>query len=181
MEREAQRLGRFGGELSLVMLDIDNFKRSTTRTGTCRATRSCATLGQVLRLESRGVDEAARYGGEEFVLALPETPKAGAAEVAERVRERIETTQVDGVDGNAPMHVTASIGVATMPADGRRSARLIAAADAALYEAKRTGKNRGRGGERRAEVAADARSGATGARRRRGKPLHGEMAAAVSA
>ena len=54
-------------------------------------------MGRVLRLESRGIDEPARYGGEEFVLALPETPKDGAVEVAERIRERIEATEVDGV------------------------------------------------------------------------------------
>ena len=142
MELEAQRLGRFGGELSLVLLDIDNFKQVNDTFGHLQGDAVLRTLGQVLRLESRGVDEAARYGGEEFVLALPETPKAGAAEVAERVRERIETTQVDGVEGNAPMHVTASIGVATMPADGGDPRALIAAADAALYEAKRSGKNR---------------------------------------
>ena len=101
-----------------------------------------SSLGRILKLESRGVDEPARYGGEEFVLALPETPKAGAIEVAERVRERIESTLVDGVEGNKPIGVTASIGVATMPADGSDAQSLIAAADEALYRAKRSGKNR---------------------------------------
>ena len=92
--------------------------------------------------ESRGIDEPARYGGEEFVLALPETPKAGAVEVAERVRERIAATRIDGVEGGGAISVTASIGVATMPDDGNDTRGLIAAADAALYEAKRAGKNR---------------------------------------
>ncbi len=142
IELETQRLARFGGELSLVLLDIDNFKRVNDTYGHLQGDQVLRTLGRVLQLESRGVDEAARYGGEEFVLALPETPRPGALEVAERVRERIEATEVAGVDGNSPLHVTASIGVATMPADGADPRALIAAADAALYEAKRSGKNR---------------------------------------
>jgi diguanylate cyclase (GGDEF)-like protein len=142
MQRETQRLGRFGGELSLVLLDIDNFKNVNDTYGHLQGDQVLSSLGRILKLESRGVDEPARYGGEEFVLALPETPKAGAIEVAERVRERIEATTVDGVEGNKPIRVTASIGVATMPADGSDPQALIAAADAALYRAKRSGKNR---------------------------------------
>jgi diguanylate cyclase (GGDEF)-like protein len=142
MDRETQRLSRFGGEISLVLLDIDNFKSVNDTYGHLQGDEVLSSLGRVLKLESRGVDEPARYGGEEFVLALPETPKAGAIEVAERVRERIESTVVDGVEGNKPLSVTASIGVATMPVDGNDTQSLIAAADEALYRAKRNGKNR---------------------------------------
>lgn len=142
MEREVERLGRFGGELSLVLLDIDDFKRVNDVHGHLQGDAVLAEIGRILRLESRGVDEPARYGGEEFVLALPETPKEGAVEVAERVRERIEKTEVRGVEGNDALRVTASLGVATMPADGDGTQALIGAADAALYEAKRSGKNR---------------------------------------
>jgi diguanylate cyclase (GGDEF)-like protein len=142
MARETERLGRFGGELSLVLLDIDDFKRVNDTYGHLQGDRILETVGRVLQLESRGVDEAARYGGEEFVLALPETPKQGAVEVAERIRERIAATEVEGVDGNDPIAVTASIGVATMPGDGLDPQGLVAAADTALYEAKRSGKDR---------------------------------------
>ena len=141
IEQETARLGRFGGELSLVMLDIDNFKQVNDVHGHLQGDDVLETIGRVMRIESRGVDESARYGGEEFVLALPETPKQGAVEVAERVRERIEATEVPGVNGNAPVRVTASIGVATMPADGTDPQSLVAAADTALYAAKRAGRN----------------------------------------
>jgi diguanylate cyclase (GGDEF)-like protein len=142
IDRESQRIGRFGGDLSLVLLDVDDFKQVNDTYGHLQGDEVLKELGRILQLESRGIDESARYGGEEFVLALPETPKGGAIEVAERVRERIASTEVQGVDGNAPLAVTASIGVASMPEDGADSRSLIAAADAALYEAKRSGKNR---------------------------------------
>mgnify|MGYP000120737828 CR=1 FL=1 len=142
MDLESQRLARFGGELSLLMLDVDDFKQVNDTYGHLQGDEVLRTLGRLLREESRGIDEPARYGGEEFVLALPETPKEGALEVAERVRERIAATSIDGVDGNPALKVTASIGVATMPTDGEDPTSLVAAADAALYEAKRSGKNR---------------------------------------
>jgi diguanylate cyclase (GGDEF)-like protein len=142
IDLESQRLGRFGGELSLLLLDLDDFKYVNDTYGHLQGDEVLRTMGRVLREESRGIDEPARYGGEEFVLALPETPREGALEVAERVRERIASTQIAGVDGNRPLNVTASIGVATMPADGADPTSLMAAADAAMYEAKRNGKNR---------------------------------------
>ena len=99
-------------------------------------------VGRVLSQESRGIDEPARYGGEEFAVALPETGLAGAVELAERIRARIESERVTGVDGQAALRVTASVGAASMPASAADARDLIAAADAALYEAKRSGKNR---------------------------------------
>ncbi len=142
MENETARTARFGGELSLVLLDIDNFKNVNDTYGHLQGDAVLESLGRMIRLESRGIDEPARYGGEEFVLALPETPREGAIEVAERLRERIETTEVPGVEGNQALRVTASLGVATMPADGGSAREIIAAADEALYRAKRSGKNR---------------------------------------
>ena len=84
----------------------------------------------------------ARYGGEEFAIVLPETSAHGALEVAERVRAAIARTPVHLVDGAGELRVKASIGVATLPGLAANAEELIAAADAALYEAKRTGKNR---------------------------------------
>jgi diguanylate cyclase (GGDEF)-like protein len=142
MARESERLGRFGGEISLVLLDIDDFKEVNDNRGHLQGDRVLAAIGRVLQLESRGIDEAARYGGEEFVLALPETSGPGAAEVAERVRHRIEELAIETGDGGEPLRVTASLGVATMPGDGETVEELVAAADAALYRAKAGGKNR---------------------------------------
>ena len=142
MSREIARANRFGGELSLVICDVDDFKAINDTRGHLQGDAVLEMIGRVLRMESRGIDEPARYGGEEFVLGLPETPSVGAVEVAERVRARLEETLVEAVNGGGPVRITASLGVATMPADGTDLQSLIAAADEALYAAKRAGKNR---------------------------------------
>ena len=97
-------------------------------------------LANVLRATLREIDLAARWGGEEFALVLPGTDLAGAVRVAERVRERLSEQVVTAPDG-ARIRVTASFGVAAYP-DLGSAADLLEAADAALYEAKRAGKNR---------------------------------------
>ncbi|MGH2924605.1 MAG: diguanylate cyclase, partial [Solirubrobacterales bacterium] len=142
ISKEAARAQRFGHELSLIMLDIDDFKRVNDTHGHLQGDEVLRAIGAVLDSESRGVDEPARYGGEEFAVALPETGLAGAIGLAERIRARIESRAVPLLDGSGTVRVTASLGAASMPgsADGARA--LIAAADAALYEAKRSGKNR---------------------------------------
>ena len=140
--KEHERARRFGHDLSLIMLDIDGFKQVNDTHGHLQGDEVLRMVGRVLDEESRGVDEPARYGGEEFAVALPETGLTGAVELAERVRARIESERVASVDGGAVLRVTASVGVASMPASADSSQRLIAAADAALYEAKRAGKNR---------------------------------------
>jgi diguanylate cyclase (GGDEF)-like protein len=140
--KEDERAHRFGHDLSLIMLDIDDFKQVNDNRGHLQGDEVLRMVGRVLRDVSRGVDEPARYGGEEFAVALPETDLAGAAELAERVRSRIESELVPGLDGGDPLHVTASIGAASLPVSAGTARDLIAAADAALYEAKRAGKNR---------------------------------------
>ena len=142
IEQEIARIARFGGELSLVLIDIDNFKAVNDTYGHLLGDAVLEEMGRLLRIESRGIDLAARYGGEEFVLALPETSADGAAEVAERLRRRIEGTRVEIGNGQPPIKVTASLGVANLPADAADVHSLIGAADAALYHAKREGKNR---------------------------------------
>ena len=142
IEQELARIERFGGELSLVLVDIDNFKEVNDTHGHLLGDRVLEEMGRLLRIESRGIDLAARYGGEEFVLALPETSPEGAVEVAERLRRRIERTRVPTDGDGPPIEVTASLGVANLPADAGEIRSLISAADEALYDAKRTGKNR---------------------------------------
>ena len=142
MSKEADRAERFGHELSLIMLDIDDFKQINDTYGHLQGDKVLRMVGRVLHLESRGVDEPARYGGEEFVVALPETGLEGALDLAERVRVRIESEQVPRAGSASPVKVTASIGAASMPGSANDVEALIAAADAALYEAKRAGKNR---------------------------------------
>jgi diguanylate cyclase (GGDEF)-like protein len=150
-EKEASRAGRFGHALSLLMLDIDDFKQVNDTYGHLQGDQVLRGIGRILDAESRGVDEPARYGGEEFVVALPETDLPGAVELAERIRARIEATEIPWVDDaravgarerGQPLHVTASIGVATIPDSADDVEALIAAADSALYAAKGAGKNR---------------------------------------
>jgi diguanylate cyclase (GGDEF)-like protein len=97
----------------------------------------------VLRDSAREIDEPARYGGEEMAVALPQTDLEGAFQFAERLRKRIEDLDIHLVDGEGHISVTASFGAAALPesADADKDA-LVAAADQALYRAKRMGKNR---------------------------------------
>lgn len=142
IEREAARAERFRHELSLVMLDLDDFKQVNDTHGHLQGDEVLRAVGRILDAESRGIDEAARYGGEEFVVALPETEIEGALEVAERIRARIEAEPVPMLDGKGDLRITASIGAASFPAAAHSVRELIAAADEALYRAKRDGKNR---------------------------------------
>jgi diguanylate cyclase (GGDEF)-like protein len=143
IEKEAVRAERFGHELAVIMLDIDNFKQVNDIHGHLQGDEVLRMVGRILQDESRGVDEPARYGGEEFVVALPETGRKGSLEVAERIRTAIEKTPVPMVEGGGAIEVTASLGIASAsPESATDTKGLIAAADAALYQAKRAGKNR---------------------------------------
>jgi diguanylate cyclase (GGDEF)-like protein len=151
IETEFARAERFGHELSLLMLDIDNFKAVNDTHGHLQGDEVLRTIGRILQRESRGIDQPARYGGEEFSVGLPETAPKGAAELAERIRARIEETEIPMVSGGGSMRITASLGVATMPDAADEVTGLVGAADEALYGAKRAGKNR-------VEVAPDIRA-----------------------
>jgi diguanylate cyclase (GGDEF)-like protein len=142
LEREAARAERFGHELSLIFIDLDDFKDVNDVHGHLQGDKVLRLVGQILQSEPRAIDEAARYGGEEFVVALPETGSEGAVELAERIRARLETATVAAVDGGEPIRVTASFGTATLPGAAQDARHLFEAADEALYEAKRQGKNR---------------------------------------
>jgi diguanylate cyclase (GGDEF)-like protein len=101
----------------------------------------------VLRELSRDIDEPARYGGEELAVILPQTDLNGAELLAERMRAAIADLQIKRTDGGDALRVTASFGVASLPACASDRESLIAEADAALYRAKRAGKNRVMRGE----------------------------------
>jgi len=100
-------------------------------------------VARVLRQSSREIDEPARYGGEEMAVALPQTDLEGAYQFAERVRRRIEALELPLLNTDGILRVTASFGVASLASAGTADKdALVAAADGALYEAKRSGKNR---------------------------------------
>jgi len=142
LEREVARAQRFGHELSLIMLDVDDFKLVNDTHGHLQGDEVLRRIGRILADEPREIDEPARYGGEEFVIALPETGMEGALELAERIRAGIEIEAIPMLGTNEVMYVSASFGVATLPTTARDGQELIAAADAALYAAKEGGKNR---------------------------------------
>ncbi len=145
MTQEVERARRYNQEMGLIMLDIDNFKRVNDTYGHLQGDFVLREVARVLRQSSREIDEPARYGGEEMAVALPQTDLEGAYQFAERVRRRIEALDlplVDG-DGEGVLKVTASFGAASLNnASGDGKDALVAAADAALYRAKRSGKNR---------------------------------------
>ena len=139
--REISRHERRREKLSLLLVDLDDFKKVNDRFG--HPVGDAVLKGVVARLLAavREMDTVARYGGEEFGVILPETDAANAQRVAERLRAAVAASPVDaGLAG--PLEVTASIGLAVYPDDATTKAGLVDGADKALYAAKRTGKNR---------------------------------------
>ena len=137
---ELARAERFPGPLALIVADLDEFKDVNDRYGHQAGDTVLREFAALLSESVRDIDLACRWGGEEFLLVLPGTDLEGAARVAERVRRALQGRIVLSVDGE-PIPVTSSFGVAAYP-QCRTASELFAAADGALYEAKRTGKNR---------------------------------------
>jgi diguanylate cyclase (GGDEF)-like protein len=142
LTREIERSRRFQSPLGLVMVDLDDFKQVNDVHGHQQGDEVLASVAAVLRDFSRDIDAPARYGGEELAVVLPQTDAEGAAQLAERMREAVERLRVPRVGGGEALRVTASFGVAAVPESAFDEEELVAAADAALYRAKRGGKNR---------------------------------------
>jgi diguanylate cyclase (GGDEF)-like protein len=142
MITEVERSKRFGQPVGLVLLDLDDFKGVNDTYGHQQGDLVLREVARVLRETSREIDEPARYGGEELAVVLPGTDLEGAYNLAERVRAGIEELSLPLLDGDGVLRVTASFGVATLPGSADDMRGLIAAADEALYRAKRAGKNR---------------------------------------
>jgi len=135
LEEEATRSKRTERPFAVMMADVDHFKQYNDEFGHPAGDEVLQRIAALLKEATRTVDCAARYGGEEFAILLPETELDGAMEVAERIRARVEQTEFPG------RAITMSIGLAVFPKDAADTKGIVAAADDALYVAKRAGRN----------------------------------------
>ena len=140
LESEMRRASRSKTPLAILMADVDRFKKFNDTHGHIAGDEALKAIAEVLQEATRGIDRVARYGGEEFLVVLPETGMDGAVRAAERIHERLDQRSV--AVGEQSVTVTLSTGVAEFPTDGDSPESLIASADAALYQAKRDGRNR---------------------------------------
>jgi diguanylate cyclase (GGDEF)-like protein len=137
--KEVERSGRTERPLSLVFYDVDNLKEINDRWGHQAGSRILRSMGGLLpSVVRKNMDSAFRWGGDEFVIMLPETDRDGAFLVAERLRRMVEDNRIPEIQ---EYHVTISVGVATLH-PGESPAVFLQRVDMALYEAKRSGKNR---------------------------------------
>ncbi len=131
---------RRSGSLSLLICDIDHFKKINDSHGHPFGDKVLKEVAGILRRAARSVDIAARYGGEEFALVLEGSGEQGGLQMAERIRQEIENLVLHNESG--PVRVTLSLGLAVYPDHGTDKERLISRADQALYRAKKQGRNR---------------------------------------
>ncbi len=141
LKTETLRSDRHNRPLSVLMVDVDFFKKVNDALGHPAGDELLRRLAEVLSVDLRQTDFIARYGGEEFVVLLPETSKGEAMQVAERMRSAVEVG-INTPSTSWPLPVTVSIGVATYPEDGKAGDQVVSVADQSMYVAKRQGRNR---------------------------------------
>lgn len=140
LRRETRLAARTHRPLSLLFIDLDGFKSINDNHGHLAGSRALVEAGAVIRGSARETDIVARFGGDEFALILPDTGGPGALQVAERIRDRIASHSFLAGDG-LDIHLTASVGIATLPEVAAAADELVQAADAAMYRVKDRGKN----------------------------------------
>src|SRR5437762_1000723 len=140
LRRETKRASRSGRPLSLLFIDLDGFKSINDTHGHLCGSRALVEAAAVIRGSARETDVVARFGGDEFAVVLPDTGGEGAYAVGSRIRERIAAHRFLAGDG-LDIHLTASVGVATLPDVAASAEELVQAADKAMYQVKETGKN----------------------------------------
>ncbi len=134
LQRELDRARRFDRVFSILMADLDRFKEINDRLGHLKGNSALRKIAQLFLHSIRSVDTAAKYGGDEFLIILPDTGGEGAFQAAERLLSHLSELSLE-----EEMRISASIGVATYPTDGKQARELIGSADRALYRAKDRG------------------------------------------
>ena len=142
LDVEMERARRFGHPLSLVMVDMDGLKAWNDVNGHLMGSQALKEIATILKDCSRTVDIPAKYGGDELALILPETPKEGAAILAERICVRVREHRFLRGEDQRIGHLSVSSGVSAFPEDADTIRDLVEKAEVALYEAKRSGKDR---------------------------------------
>ena len=140
LRRETKRASRSGRPLSLLFIDLDGFKGVNDAHGHLHGSRALVEAAGLIRGSARETDVVSRFGGDEFAIVLPDTGGEGAYAVGERVRDRVAAHPFLADDG-LNLHLTASVGVATLPDVAASADELVAAADKAMYAVKDSGKN----------------------------------------
>jgi diguanylate cyclase (GGDEF)-like protein len=140
LKAEVERSNRHQRFFSVMMIDVDHFKKFNDRFGHPEGDKALAQVARLVKNATRTADSVSRYGGEEFTVILPETPKSSAMEVAGRIRKDLENIAI-GASPENTLPITLSIGVACFPEDGLTNEELLVAADQALYKAKKDGRN----------------------------------------
>lgn len=140
LDEEMKRSARYGTKLSLILFDVDHFKKFNDTYGHQQGDIVLIETAKIVKDSIRlNIDIACRYGGEEFTIIMPETDAQGARVLAERLRKRVEAFEYPGQE--KPLHVTISLGVAVFPDDATDKQMLIKRSDDALYRAKEAGRN----------------------------------------
>ncbi|NDD93111.1 GGDEF domain-containing protein [bacterium] len=142
LELEHQRSVRFKRPYAILFLDVDHFKHYNDRNGHPAGDALLRGLGQLIKKSSRETDCVARYGGEEFVILAPETTGAQGIEFAERLRKSITSAGFEHGQHQPLGCLSASIGIASFPDSGTLPADILKAADQAMYQSKKNGRNR---------------------------------------
>jgi diguanylate cyclase (GGDEF)-like protein len=137
--RETERANRYGQELSVLFFDLDDFKKINDTFGHLAGDDTLEHVARIVMEEIRAIDSASRYGGEEIVVVLPETGKAEAFLVGERIREKVEDLKLS--HKSEVIRLTISGGLATLPIDATDTRSLLKCSDIAVYKAKEAGKN----------------------------------------
>jgi diguanylate cyclase (GGDEF)-like protein len=142
LEMEIARANRFGNQVSMLMIDIDHFKKLNDAAGHRAGDEVLRAVSELMKGMVRKVDTLARYGGEEFVIILPQVTKAEAIEVGEKLRRAVEELASEHRHVQPGGRVTISVGVSNVPVDSTEQDRLVDCSDSALYASKRGGRNR---------------------------------------